>query len=92
MYARRMDAGELIAMAAAARANRDWSQLQAILSELARMEADPQKKVSHLRERARVEEVELLDTDALVSTWEAIVALDPSGQAELARAIKLRDG
>jgi hypothetical protein len=87
-----METGELVAMAAVARANREWSQLKAILSELASRESDPQKKLAYLRERAQVEEVELFDTHALVATWEAIVAIDPSGQAELARATKLRDG
>jgi len=87
-----MDSGELIAMAASARANSEWSQLVAILSELANREADAQRKLAYLRERAHVEEVELFDTHALAATWEAIVAIDPSGRAELERVTKLRDG
>ena len=72
-----MDKGELLAIAAAARANRDYTQLVTALEMLVGAEPTGIEASAWLREKARVEENDLGDLERAHATWKAVAALVP---------------
>jgi len=66
-----------LAIAAAARANRDYSQLVAALEMLAKAEPAGIEAGGWLREKARVEENDLGDLHRAYETWKAIATTSP---------------
>lgn len=72
-----MDKGELLAIAAAARASRDYVQLVTALEMLVTAEPAGFEAASWLREKARVEENDLGDFERAYVTWKALAALAP---------------
>ena len=88
-----MNKGELLAIAAAARANRDYTQLVTALEMLIQAEPTGIEGAAWLREKARVEENDLADLERAFDSWTAVSKLAP-GDAEafeaLARIAEMR--
>ena len=88
-----MDKGELLAIAAEARANRDYTELVAALEMLVKAEPAGIEAVAWLREKARVEQNDLGDLERAFESWTAVSKLAP-GDTEafeaLARIAEMR--
>jgi hypothetical protein len=72
-----MDKGELLAIAAAARASRDWVKIRTALEMLVAAEPGSIEAVAWLREKAQIEEDQLGDLEGAHASWKALAALSP---------------
>ena len=86
-----MDKGELLTIAASARAQLDYAQLVTVLEMLLQAEPTGTEAAGWLREKASVEENDLGDLERAEASWAALEALSPGNFEALEAIARIRE-